>query len=164
MENHGKVNPGVIVTPCHRNSGMSEDDYARCFCSNLDNVAGFPHIISWQCCWLCSYHFSTMLLVLMITNWQVSWAQQDDPCHGTARHCARGLNLQNYVASAALPMYSNVTTFVVFPGGGDSGLLGKPGGLLHHRSNPCYRRGQECYVSSIGRGLPCSSGEPWRRR
>jgi len=23
------VNPGVIVTPCHRNSGMSEDDYAR---------------------------------------------------------------------------------------------------------------------------------------
>jgi len=23
------VNPGVIVTPCHRNSGMSEEDYAR---------------------------------------------------------------------------------------------------------------------------------------
>jgi len=23
------VNPGVIVTPCHRNSGMSEQDYAR---------------------------------------------------------------------------------------------------------------------------------------
>merc|ERR1712107_664357 len=23
------VNPGVIVTPCHKNSGMSEEDYAR---------------------------------------------------------------------------------------------------------------------------------------
>ena len=25
-----QVNPGVIVTPCHKNSGMSEEDYARC--------------------------------------------------------------------------------------------------------------------------------------
>ena len=41
MENDGKVNPGVIVTPCHRNSGMSEQDYARC--KVLHNVGGYDY-------------------------------------------------------------------------------------------------------------------------
>ena len=35
-----QVNPGVIVTPCHKNSGMSEEDYARGlhFLEDLDKL------------------------------------------------------------------------------------------------------------------------------
>jgi len=35
------VNPGVIVTPCHKNSGMSEEDYAR-FLEHSKTTLGRP--------------------------------------------------------------------------------------------------------------------------
>ena len=61
--------------------------------------------------------------------------------------------------SASLQICSTLTTLVLSPGGGHSGLPGKPRRLIHHWANSRHRRRQECHVSSIGGDLRRSSGD-----
>ena len=48
---------------------------------------------SWQDAWKIRWRLIGKWA--QITFEQVPWAQQDHPCHGSARNCARGCNLQN---------------------------------------------------------------------